>query len=55
MLRKAFCMPKVDPSQEIAFVAHRELLQNLFYVNVRHFFCLLASCLGVFRTRVREV
>lgn len=54
MLRKSFCMPKVNSSQEIALVAHRELLQDFFYVDVRHLF-FLSPCLGVFRTRDREV
>lgn len=55
MLRKPFCMPKVNASQEIALVAHRKLLQDFFYIDVRHLFLSLSPCLGVFRTRVREI
>lgn len=36
MLRQRLGVPEVDAAQQIALFAHRELLQNLLYVDVRH-------------------
>lgn len=36
MVRQGFGVPKVDPRQEIAFLAGGQLLEHLFDVDVRH-------------------
>lgn len=46
MLREALGVPKVDACEEITLLGHRQLAEDLFYVDVRH--------LGLIHSRFRN-